>query len=264
MTGASILKGSGVALAAVLALGISGRVMYGCGSRSRDGQVQDLASRLAQSETTVRLKDGLYATKLVEVSNLTSLIDSSKDEDRALLEQLDASKSELLTTQQVAVKWKAAYEGTLDTHQTDSGPSPTVPGVTRKRVDFQRDFGPIAVSGYTLTDPGEGQVSVRQTRPLVLTVSVARDPSGKWSSLVTSSEPTMEVGVTLGGVDLGVLPTPSWYQRVWLDVSADVLGDPAASLGLSYRGDRWSIGASCFASSAARGCGLTGGVRLFK
>lgn len=264
MSLAPVLKASGVALAAVLVAGIGGRALYGCGARSREAEVADLSQRLAQSESTIRLKDGLYATKLVEASDLSSLIDKRDSEKRDLLDQLEKSKSRLLSTQQVVVKWRTPIGGPVDAAQTTAGPSESDPRAVRKRVDFHRDFGPIAVTGHTLTDPAEGEVSVRQTRPLVLTVNVARDPAGNWSSLVTSSEPSIDVGVTLGGVDVGILPRPSWYQRIWLDVSADALGDPAVSLGLSYRGDRFSIGASCFGSMDSRGCGLTGGIRLFK
>jgi len=255
---------AGIAFAVLIGTVIVGRAMYGCGSSSRDDEVADLSTRLAQSQHTVEISEGLYGTQLTEMSGLKSLLDSQRAEVRSLIEQLDRSKSELLTTQELAVKWRKAFEGALDTHQTDSGPSPTNPGVVRKRVDFSRDFGPIAVSGHTLTDPPEGEVSVRQTRPLLLTVNVARGRDGKWSSLVTSSEPTMEVGVKLGGVDLGAIPRDHWYQKLWIDLGVAALGDVAGSIGLSYRGDRFSVGASCFGSDASRGCGLTGGVRLFK
>lgn len=258
------LKTASFAIAALFGTAGFGRVLYGCGSRSRDDQVADLSSRLAQNEHTVQVKDDLYATQLVEMGNLKGLLDTSRSEIRALADQLKDSKSELLTSQELAVRWKKAFEGIAVAHQTDSGPSPTAPGVVRKRVDFERDFGPISVTGHTLTDPAEGEVSVRQTRPLLLTVSVARDGSGRWSSLVTSSEPSMEVGVKLGGVDLGVLPSQSWYQRLWLDLGTAELGDPAVSAGLSYRGDRFSVGASCFVVSGAHGCGLTGGIRIGK
>ena len=259
-----VFKFAGGAIAVLIAVGIGGRAIYSCGSHSRDDQVRQLSQQIAQSESTVRIKDGLFATKLTEISNLNSLIDGRSVEQKGLLDQLGESDSKLLATQRLVLKWKSAYEGRTDAKQVDAGPSTTMPGVMRKRVDFQRDFGPISVSGHTLTDPAEGEVSVKQTRPLALTVSVARDPLGKWSSLVTSSDPTIDVGVSLGGVDLGVLPTPSWYQKVWIDVSAGGLGDHAVGAGISYRGDRFSVGASCFATIDSKGCGLTGGVRIFK
>ncbi len=264
MTASGVFKVAGLAVTGVITVGLVGHTMYGCGVKSRDSQVAVLASQLAQSEHTVEVKDGLYATQLVEVRNLGSLLDRGRAEVGKLTQQLDESKSVLLSTQQLVVRWKRAFEGTLTAHQMDSGPSPTVPGAVRKRVDFERDFGPIAVSGHTLTDPPEGTVSIRQTRPLLLTVNIARDPAGKWTSLVTSSEPTMDVGVTLGGVDVGVIPGPTWRQRIWFDMGSSVLGDMGVSLGLSYRGDRFSIGASCFGTTASRGCGLTGGARIFK
>ncbi len=258
------LRKLALGVAVLISLVIVSRIMYGCGSRSRDDQVADLATRLAQNEQTVEIKEGLYATKLVEMKDLRTLVDQDRSEMKALREQLSESRSELLSTQEVAVRWKRAFEGSVTARQTDAGPSPSDPAIVRKRVEFDRDFGPISVSGHTLTDPPEGVVSIRQTRPLLLTVNIARDKAGRWSSLVTSSEPTMEAQVKLGALDLSVLPSPSWYQRIWVDIGGTLVWDPSVSLGLSYRGNRFSLGASCFASSDAHGCGLTGGARLFK
>lgn len=245
----------------VITVGVVGYAGYGCGARSRDAQVAELSTQLASNEHTIEIKDGLYATKIVEMGSLTSLLDTKRAEVAALKKQLDDSKAQLLTTQQLVVQWKKAYEGAVNAQQTDvPGSDPTV---TRKKVTFDKDFGPIAVNGYTLTDPPEGFVSVRQTRPLKLTVSVAKNKDGTWSSYVTSSEPDMAVNVALGAVDPGVMDL-GWRQRIWLDAGIGFLGDKGVSLGLSYHFDRVSIGAQCGVWANVQTCGASVGFRLFK
>ncbi len=249
-----------VAAVAVFAFAVGG---YKCGASSRDAQVSALAVQVAQNEKTVEIKDGLYATKIVELNGLQKLLDSKEPEIAALQKQLNDSKAQLLTTQQLVVTWKKAYEGAVNAHQTDGGKSPIDSTIERKRVDFDQSFGPIGVNGFTLTDPAEGFVSIKQLRPLKLTVAVAKNKDGTWQSYVTSSEPTMQVSVALSGVDTGVV-SPEWQQRLWLNAGVDVLGDKRATLGLSYNFDRMSVGVSCSAGSLTSGCGITAGFRLFK
>jgi hypothetical protein len=249
-----------VALVAILAIGYVG---YGCGQRSRDDALAALATKLAQSEKTSEIKDDLYATSIIQIDDLTKLLDTKQAEVLRLKQQLDQSQAQLLATEELVVRWKKAYEGVVNAHQSDGGTSPTDPTIVRKRVDFDGSFGPIAVVGHTLTDPPEGYVSITQTRPLKLTVAVTRNRDGTWGSLVTSSEPNMAVDVVLGGVNPGIL-SPTWRQRIWVDAGVDFLMGQSASLGASYHFGRFSLGASCSAWSDGHGCGLTVGYRPFK
>ena len=229
---------------------------YNCGTRKAQDQVATLTTQLAESEKTIELKDGLYSTTIVEMNNLKDLLQGSDAEIAALKKQLSDSQAQLLTTQQVAIKWKNAYEAELTANQSQGSDG-------RTRVDFQGDLGPIHAQGFTLTDPAEAHLKLDQLRPLVLTVSVAKNKDGKWQSYVTSSEPNMQAVVNLAGVDPGVT-SPSWRPRIWVDLGADFIGDHAARAGLSYHFDRWSLGASCSIWAQGEGCGATVGFRLFK
>lgn len=258
-----------LALAVVLVLLYGG---YKWGARSANSEVATLTEKLAESEKTVELKQGLYATTLVQANDLQSLLTGKDAQVQALQKQLTDSQAQLLTTQQLVVQWKSAYQGALKATQTNGGATPTpvdgaveVPvALGRTRVDFTGGLGPISATGYTLTNPPEAYLSLIQTRPLKLTVSVARERDGTWTSYVTSSEPNIGVNVSLGGVDPGVL-APSWYERIWVDGGIDFLGGKRASLGLSYRMDRWALGAGCSLETGwSAGCGLTAGFRLFK
>ncbi len=256
------LKGYLGVIIVVVAVAGASVIAFNCGSRRSASTVADLSTKLAQNEKTIELKDCLYATKIVEMTSLTGLLDTSQKQVAELKSQLDASQAQLLTTQQLVVRWKQAYEGAVNAHQTDGGQGSG--GIVRKRVDFDKDFGPISVTGHTLTDPPEGYVAVTQTRPLKLTVAVARNKDGTWSSYVTSSETNMDVQVALGAVDPGVTG-PSWRQRIYLDLGAFALGGTGASVGMSYHFDRWSLGTSCAAwAGGTVGCGLTAGFRIFK
>lgn len=246
-------------LIAVLVLGAIG---YKIGQRSRNGEVADLSLQLAKSAETLQLAEGLYVRQTAELTNVGVILDSSRAEVKALKEHLKASDAELLTAQQLTLKWKRAYEAEVEAHQTEE-PGPDG-GPPRKRVDFAGNLGPIHVIGHTLTDPPVAFLKLEQVIPLTLTIAVAQNKDGTWSSFVTSSDENVDVKVDLAGVSPRIL-SQKWYQRIWFDLGAGFLGDPSALVGLSYRGDKYSIGAMCTASSTTtNGCGATVGVRIFK
>lgn len=242
-----------VVISAVAGAFLVGR---GCGASSAQKQIADLSSQLATTEKTVEVDKGVYATEVEQMSSLESLLTGDSSEIKALKQQLSQTQADLLSTQQIVVQWKNAYEGELAANQSLQG--------KRERVDFSGKLGPIAAVGYTLTDPAEAHLSLRQVDPLTLTVSVARQKDGKWSSYVTSSDPNIDVKVNLAAVDPGVL-APTWKQRIWLNSGVDFLGGRSASLGVSYHFDRWSLGVSCSVWDPIDfGCGVTAGFQLFK
>lgn len=232
---------------------------YRCGSNSRSEEVTDLLAKASESEKTIEVKGGLYATTLVQLDGVKRLLESKDASIATLRRQLDDTGAQVLTTEKLVVRWKQAYGSTVEATQTSV---PITDSPPRKRVDFKHDFGPFLVIGHTLTDPGEGFVSVTQGRPLSLTLAIARNGDGVWMSYVTSSEPGMAVDVTLGAVDPGIFRVP-WHRRIWLTGSVIALPTAGASLGIEYRGDRFSLGPNCQGWRDGWGCGLSLGMRIF-
>lgn len=235
---------------------------YKIGQGSRNDEVADLSLQLAKSAETLEIANGLYARQAGELVRVEVILDSSRAEVKLLKEHLKKSGAELLTAQQLTLKWKRAYEAEVEAHQTEEpGPDGDPP---RKRVDFAGDLGPIHVTGHTLTDPPVAHIKLEQVMPLTLTVAVAQNKDGSWSSFVTSSDENIDVKVDLAGVSPQIL-SPKWYQKIWVEAGASVLGDPAGSISTMYAGDRYMFGISCYATNTgAQGCGGTIGFRPFK
>lgn len=248
------------AAAVIVVLGLG----FKLGSCSRNSEVSSLAVQLSQNEQTIKTGDGVYETKIEELSASNLEILQKKHNLQIELEKLQA---QLLDAQQVTLKWKNAYEAELSAdqhHVPPPGPNQTpCPDPGRDEVDFEGTLGPIHATGHTLTNPPEAHLKLEQVTPLILTVAVAQNKDGTWTSLVTSSDDNVDVKVNLGGVNPYVL-SPKWYQRLWVDGGVTALGEPGALLGLSYRGDRFSLGALCMDTSSGPGCGVTFGARIFK
>lgn len=66
-------------------------------------------------------------------------------------------------------------------------------GESRTRVSFDESIDPLRVSGWTLTNPAEAEVSVRFTRPIRLTSVITQRPDGSWSSYFDSDWEDLEI-----------------------------------------------------------------------
>ena len=123
-------------------------------SRISDRDIAALKTELAKNTETVEIQKGLYATEAIKTFKLQTLLDVSRDEVAKLAQHLEDTNAKLLTTEQISIRWKKAYEAALKANQTEEPPVDTG-GQPRKRVDFTGDLGPIRATGHTLTDPPE-------------------------------------------------------------------------------------------------------------
>ena len=265
------MKYAGYAIMAVAVLMIGFKVGDWWRNRKASNEIADLQTQLSQSNETITLKDGLFIS---QTTAYLKELDKTRSDAAALMEQVQSMKGQLLTAQELTLKWKKAYEGALDATQhpvdpcaPDSKtpvPCPTQPPAPRVEVDFAGKLGPIQATGHTLTDPPEAFLKLEQVDPLRLSIAVVQNKDKTWSTIVSSSDKNLDVKVDLSGVNPLVI-SPKWYERVWMDLGAAALGDPAGYVGLSWRGDRYSVGAMCYASAGSmNGCGATLGVRLLK
>lgn len=231
-----------------------------CGKQSADERTAELAKELSKSAETIELTTGLYAKSVVEINDLSVLLDTSRAEVRALKAHLEEAKAKLLITEQISLRWKKAFEEALEATQTEE-PGPD--GLPRKRVDFEGSLGPIKATGHTLTDPPEAFLKLEQVVPLMLTMNLVQNKDGSWSTFVTSSDENVDVKIDLAGVNPLVL-SEKWYQKLWVELSAGFLGDPMGMVGLRYYGDRFSFGVECSAWQTGSSCGGSVGFRIFK
>jgi len=244
----------------IIALVIVAIFAFKFGKNSRNSEVAELVLKLAQSEKTIEIQKQVFATNVFELSGLQKLLDTSRDEVKLLKKQLDDSQAKILATQEIAIKWKKAYEGALNSTQTTE--PPIEPGSPqREKVTFSGLLGPIQVDGYTLTYPAESYVSIKQIKPVILTVVVAKNVDGTWSSYTTSSDDNLDIKVNLGGVDIGAVVKKSWKDNIWLNAGVDVLGTRSAYVGMSYSFNKFSLGLHCGTDES---CGFDLGFKVFK
>ena len=200
-------------------------------ARAYQSEIRALSDELALKDETIEIKEGLFAKRTLEMRKLHALLDEKDSELSSLKKELKKRKQKLLAVTRTSVRWKNAYEATI---KEGDGASQTEQPDGRTRVDFAKDFGYIGVLGHTLTNPAEAFVSVKQNRPLKLSIALAQRKDGSWQTYVTSSEENVGVDIELAGVDPHVI-RQRWYERfgLYLGINGwDKLR--GASLGAAY------------------------------
>lgn len=201
----------------------------------------DARSALASRDNTVEIQHGVYERLSVETKNLRQLLIGKDAQLSSLESEISKRREDILAVDQLVVKWKKPYETKGPGKQTDvASARPGDP--QRKRVDFDHDFGYIGVIGYTLTDPPEALLSVRQNRPLKIGVSLTQSKDKRWHTYVTSSEENIGIDLAVSAVNPWILE-PRWYERMSVNVFSGFSSSSALlGLGVGYRIGQFDIG----------------------
>lgn len=225
-----------------------------------------LRNEVANRDSTIEVQKGVFSRRSLEIGDLKTALDSKDTQIVGLLAEIKKGHEALLTANQLALKWREAYQAVGKGTQVEV----IGEGASRKRVDFAKGFGTIAVSGWTLTDPPEYSLKVEQTKPLILTLALSQDTTGAWHSYVTSDDSNTIADIKVSAVSPYVLE-PRWYQRLRLHgFVAGGLNEPGFGIiaggGVSYELGRYEIGPMVFVTATDRldrYLGLTVAWRMF-
>lgn len=242
-------------------LGVIGAAWY----RDRQAQAtaQNLRNEIAAKAETIEIQQGLYSKLSLESKNLIDLLSSKDDEVVKLRDELKKSKDDILSVTSLVLKWKSAYQSVANATQTEipaSGPA----GI-RLRVDFDKDFGPFVVKGYSLTNPAYAWLEVTQGRPLRLSLAITQQKDRSWRTIVASSEENMDVDVAVTAVNPYVLEE-RWYEKLSFDGTLAFGSTPNGlgllmGLGASYKFSSVSVGPAVFVGVSS-GLSLYGGFNV--
>lgn len=216
-------------------------------SRKFVSEAVDLRNQIAARDKTIEIQKDVYTKLTIQTDDIKNLLDSKNSEVSRLEGELKQNGQQLLNANQVALKWKKAYEASVSGTQTEV---PGKDGNIRKQVDFNKDFGIINVKGWTLTDPPEAWIYVEQMKPLLLTLVMSQDNNGAWHSYVTSSDDNTNVELKVSAVNPYILEK-KWYEKILLSSSLAIgSGDNGAGvlvgLGASYEFGHFDLGPSVF------------------
>lgn len=232
------------ALAVILMLTVA--ISLDLKKRSYDSEILRLQNLVAEKDQTIEIKEGLFVKKAQEYSDLKELLDSSRDREKQLRDEISKNKEKILALTKAAVYWKKAYEGAVNaTQEPGEEPSASCKDEClriRTRVNFSKDFGVIKVTGYTVTNPPEGSVKVEQVRPVVVTIALSQSKDGSWNVRGTTDDENIGIDFKIAAVNPLVLER-KWYEDVYVSNQFGISGSGVTdTVGLGMRFGSISVG----------------------
>ncbi len=234
----SPIKLSFIFAGVLLLLAISVAIGFTLVSNAHKKELVELQNTIASRDVTIEIQKNVYTELAIKSEATLQIALEFAEQNQALVAEIKTRKAEVLTAQNLVIKWKKAYEALVVATQTEET---TPEGVVRKKVEFIKDFGPFIVKGHTLTDPPEALLNVNQGRPLKLSVVMTQEKDKSWRGYATSSEDNMAVDIAVSAVNPDML-NPKWYEKIGLQGSIAAGSGLLVGVGASYKIGNFNVG----------------------
>ena len=224
----------------VIVIMVMGVVMY-YKDTSHKKEVTKLYNEIATQAETIEVKEGVYRKQALVISNNRDLLVEIAKESgdrihsiRSLEKELAKKDEAILSLTRTTAKWKKNYKALVKAKKTEVPKDPEDPDSgKRTKVSFEKDFGYIGVGGYTLTDPAEAYINVKQNRSLRLLLTLSQDKKKRWNASVTSSESNVGIEIDVAAVNPYMFVT-KWFEKISVDAGIQYSGGMFPYVGASY------------------------------
>ncbi len=214
-------------------------------------QIRELQNVIAVNDQTIEVQKDLYTKRTQELDDVKGLLGKLTEAEKRLQAELKKAKAQILSLTETNIKLKKALEA------SGGGTQAEVPGEAgqppRLQVNFEHDFGFVAVRGFTLTNPPEYKLSLGNgSRPLKLTTIVSQQPDGTWRTYVQSSDENFDIDIGVSAVNPHITD-PKWYERLKVHGDLGVGNGVLGGLGLAYQFGSVDIGGSVWGVTSGGG-----------
>lgn len=170
----------------------------------------DAQNQLAEQAEVVRENSETWSRLATQYEDLDRRLAEQGEGLKTVADLIKERDEQITTLSQVVAKIRPTVIRFLPTNvvQTEL-PSQEGNDQNRIRVQFDEEQDPVRVSGWTLTNPAEAEVSVSFTRPLRLASVVTQQRDGSWRSYFHSDWENLEIEE----INTSVNPFPQTGQR---------------------------------------------------
>lgn len=156
----------------------------------------DAQNQIAELSRVVRESNGAYSRLAQQAESSSSILATLQERNQQLASIIEQRDEQILqlTTAIGHIRPVNVVVRPNEISQTVI-PSEENPEIIRRRVDFDtthEDY--LRISGFTLTDPAEANVSVQYTRPINFTVATTQSEDGSWRTYIESDLPDLQIG----------------------------------------------------------------------
>ena len=171
----------GIIVAALGAFGVS-QFVRGNQEEARRVEAQNEIARISE---VVDEKDGVWSRLAQQQEDAIGIL---RKDNSDLADLIESRNEQILTLSTAVATVRDIRVIVRPEHITQ-----TETEAGRTRVDFEEEVDPVRVSGFTLTDPPETELTVGFIRPLILTTTVVEAEDGSWKAYVQGDWPNLEI-----------------------------------------------------------------------
>jgi hypothetical protein len=199
-------------------------------------------------ELTFSMQDAndLVTTQVARITNLHKVLEDMSVNYTNLEQHLRISKQKAAVIAQESIKWKGKYMEMKDATQRiiDATEKVVEPAVEcteclaryRMRVDFNKNNDYLSVKGHTMTNPAYAETIIKWTRPVKLSMVIAKDEDSNKFTAYSKSEESDFIPTTVKVlIDDSVTMKP-WRKRVSFGADFSV-ADHSSVIGVNARYD---------------------------
>jgi hypothetical protein len=202
--------------------------------------IEELQNQIAQRDITTEVQKNLYEKIALRAKDLEKVVNLKDEQIKSLIKQAD-SKDEKIASLMSINATLLNQSGNVPSTQTTT----TDNKVERKKVNFEGQVGSglFSVNGYTITDPAETWLNIKQNRPIKLAISISQSDDDKWIGRVATSESDLKLDISQLAVNPKIAAN-KWYNNIHLYTFSTFTNDLqfSQSLNLSYDFSNFSVG----------------------
>lgn len=162
---------------------------FGVGQFIRGNQEEarriESQNEIARMSDVIEERNGVWSRLSQQQDDI---INRLRDQNSGLADLIEQRNEQILTLSETVARIRDVHVVVRPRNITQ-----TPVGDDRIRVDFHEEVDPIRVEGFTLTNPGEADLTVGFTRPLRLTTTVTQAEDGSWKTYVEGDWPNLEI-----------------------------------------------------------------------
>ncbi len=202
--------------------------------------------KVVQLTFSMQDANDLVTTQVARITDLHKTLEDMSANYVSLERHLRSTKQKAAVIAQEAIEWKGKYLEMKDATQkiidaTERVVEPAAECIEclaryRTRVDFSKDNDYLAVKGHTLTNPAYAETTIKWTRPVKLSMVIAKDEdSNKFTAYSKSEESDFVPTAVKVLIDDSVTMKP-WRKKVSFGADFSV-ADHSSVIGVNARYD---------------------------
>lgn len=199
---------------------VVGGIFFYIEKKAHSKSIVALNNKIAEQQGTIKEKESLYSSLSVRTESLEKQLEAESQKMRDLKKIIIQRGEEIESITKISLNWKDLY---LKAKNAQDSIIPNT-GTTisqsceecflnhRVRVDFDEAINNWRVTGYTLNNPAEAELTLKRIKPLVINLVLTKTKNGYRTYLSDENSELSSAKINLMLDDKSF--AKKWYEKI--------------------------------------------------